>query len=456
VKNNKKYYLRLLIGFVVILVTIWSCKRQSDFGLDILPKDDLISINNVVIKDDVSSFIFIDDSVRTDEPAKSLLGSFNDPVFGTSTIDFAAQFRLQLFPDYGVNPTADSINLYLYYRVIYGDTLTTQKIRVFELESPLDIDADYYQDVNLKSLASNKLLGELDFTPTVSLDTLYSDTLYQLLTIPLDISLAERLIVADSLQMINNDVFLEYFKGLYIETEKVSEEGGVILTLDAASGSDFQGSALVLYYNNDELREISDGDSSFVMPFVITDYSARVNSYSHDYSNTAFEDHLNQDVNNDSLIYVQATGGLKSKILIDDLTSWKDSVNFAINKAELVFQVDTLEFEPTSILEVAPFPFNFAPPQQLLLTIIDENGKEFLPIDYVFNPISYGGYLEIGYVYRFNITQHLQEIIEGSVGNHGFFLTPANKNSEAKRVILKGSTSETGIKLIITYSKFSI
>lgn len=450
-KKNIKYNPQFLIGFLALFIAITSCKDQRDFGIEILPKDDLISIKNVVIKDEISSFTFSDDSVSTDEAAKSLFGSFKDPVFGTTTIDFASQFRLQFFPGYGENPQADSVKLFLYYRIIYGDTLTAQKFRVYELESPLNIDEDYYQDTDLKSLASDFLLGEIEYTPKVSLDTIYLDTIYQLISIPLDISLAEKLISADSTDMINNDVFLEYFRGLYIESEKLTEEGGTILTLEAASSDAFQGSAMVLYYNNEEIRELSGGDSSLTMPFVISDFSARVNSFTHDYSNTPFEDNLNQEVGEDSLIYVQATGGLKSRILIDNLISWQDSVNVAINKAELIFQVDTLLVAP----ENSPYPLNFAPPLQLLLTIVNESGKEFLPIDYYFSPLFYGGYLRPDFTYHFNITQHLQEIIAGNAGNYGFYLTPANKNSEASRVILKGSTSETGVKLLITYSKFT-
>ena len=220
-----------------------------------------------------------------------------------------------------------------------------------------------------------------------------------------------------------------------------------ILSLEAASSDAFQGSALALYYNNKEIRELSvNGDTSIVMPFVISKFSARVNSIEHDYTDTPFVGEINTQTTTDTLIYIQATGGLKSKILIDNLETWKDSVNTAINKAELIFEIDT----------VASDIHNFAPPIQLLFTVIDSTGVEFLPIDYVFNPAFYGGYLWNDYTYRFNITQHLQEIINGSIGNFGFFLTPAYKNNQANRVVIKGSDSEPGIKLIITYSKYTI
>jgi hypothetical protein len=311
------------------------------------------------------------------------------------------------------------------------------------LGDAINADEDYYQDVDLKSLASDNLLGEIEYIPRVRQDSATADTFYQLITIPLDISLADKLVNADSTQMTNNDVFLEFFKGLYIESEKKSDEGGTILTLEAASSDNFQGSALLLYYNNDENKAEAEPDT-LSAAYVISEFSARVNRITHDYSGTPFEANLNSETSQDSLIYVQANGGLQCKIFIEDLSSWRDSVNTAINKAELIFQIDTIA------TEVEKYP----PPSQLLFTVIGEDGGEFLPIDYVFSPDFYGGALNEDFTYRFNLTQHVQQMIEGQAENFGFFLTTARKNSEANRVVLKGSTSEAGIKLVISYSKF--
>jgi len=451
VKKNIKYNYGFLIGLAIIILTITSCEKENNLGIEVLPKEDLITVKSVILKDDISSFTFNEDLIETDEPTRSLLGSLNESTFGVSEINFAAQFRLQFFPDFGGNPVADSVKLILRYRIVYGDTITPQTFRVFELESPLDIDADYTQDVDLKSMASDFLLGEIQYIPQITTDSLETQLYQQIIRIPLDISLAEKIVHADSSQLINNEVFLEFFKGLYIETEKQSNEGCTILSLDALTSDNILGSGLVVYYKNDTLRSIIEEDesvvdSSFFMPILISENSARVNSIIHDYSGTPFEENLNSELVEDSLIYVQATGGLRSRILIDDLTTWKDSINTAINKAELIFQIDT----------IASDIHNFAPPTQLLFTIVDEDGKEFLPIDYVFSPDYYGGGLRSDYTYHFNITQHLQEIINDTSDNYGFFLTPANKNNEARRVVLKGGKSETGIKLVITYSKFSI
>jgi hypothetical protein len=450
--NNKR---RILLAVLVLATLVLTrCKKYDDLGMELLPSTDLITVKNTILKDDISAFTIREDSIRTDRATKSLLGSFNDPVFGNTTIDFATHFRLVAFPDYGENPEADSIFLYLYYRGLYGDTVTTQRIQVFEMEERLYADTTsatggtsaypYYQYVDLKSMASDQPVGELEFVPQIRLDSTETDTFYQVLKVPLDMSLAEKLINADSSQMISNDVFLNFFKGLYVETEKVSGGEGSILTLEAASDDSFQGSALVVYYNNDANRADTTPDT-LSMPYIVTEFSARVNHIEHDYTGTPFFENITSGTTEDSLIYIQTTGGLETKINIDNLTLWKDSANTAINKAELVFQIDTI----ASDLE------NYPAPDQLLFTFIDSTGREYLPKDYSFSPAFYGGALDDDdYTYRFNITQHLQQIIDGELGNHGFRLTTANKNNEAKRVILKGSTSETGIRLIITYSKF--
>ena len=440
-KSNFKN--QFLAFIAVMLIALTGCEEQSSIGVEVLPAGDLITIRNTI--QETRSYTHSEDSIRTDEPRYSLLGSFTDSLFGNTTINVATQFRLFEFPDFRYNAKADSIKLYLYYRLIYGDTITKQKFRVYELASALDPDITYTQDVDLKSMAYDDLIGEYEYTPRIRLDSASQDTFYQLINIPLDISLAEKLINADSLDMVNNDVFLEYFKGLYVETEKVNNQGGTILSLELLRRGNFDGSALALFYHNDSLKSSTGGDSALYTPYIISNFSARVNHIDHDYTQAPFYEKLNTETIQDSLIYVQATGGLKSRILIDELSTWRDSVNTAINKAELIFQIDTIASE------VHKFP----PPLQMLFTIVDSTGVERLPIDYVFNPTFYGGGLRSDYTYHFTITQHLQEIIDGNAKNYGFYLTPAQKNNQANRVVIKGSTSTTGIRLIVTYSKYS-
>jgi hypothetical protein len=445
VKILNNYKNRILLLLAVLAIAFTSCEEYSSIGVEVLPGGDLIAIYNRMIKDDISAYTFTDDSMRTDEASNSLLCSFNDSLFGVTTIDFATQFRLLDYPKYGPKAKPDSLRLYLYYRVFYGDIRTKQKLSVYELESSIDPDKSYYQDVDLKSLAYDKLLGKIEFNPKVKLDSLTKDTFYQLINIPLDMSLGNKLFNASADDLASNDAFLEYFKGLYVESAKINNRGGAILSLEALSSGSFSGSALVLFYHNDSIKTKAGKDSALIMPFIISKYSARVNRFVHDYTKAPFYSNLNKQTNADSLIYVQATGGLKSSIRIDNLTSWQDSTNTAINKAELIFTIDTLASQ------VRKYP----PPTQLLFTVVDSTGVEVLPIDYGFSPTLYGGTLNKNYTYKFLVTQQLQAVIDGKAKNLGFYLTPALKNNQANRVVLKGSKSKVGIKLSVTYSRYN-
>lgn len=455
---NLKHF--IFIFLVAIVFAFQGCNETNELGKELLPTTDILNVKNSLLKDKISTFTHKDGPIRTDEGERSLLGSFNDSIFGNTTADFAAQFRISSFPKFlGTNRVVDSISLYVYYRAIYGDTVTKQRLKVYELKDQLIADTTsskggsndypYYQDVNLKSMAFTKLLGQREFIPKVAIDSVYKDTVYQALKIPLDLSLGTKLLNANASEMVNNDVFLQFFKGLYIESEKISGKGGSIISLDAPSSNNYQ-AVLVLFYSNDSIKAIADTTKkSIAVPYEITSNSARVNRITHDYSGTTFYSKLNTVLNPDSLIYIQTTGGLKSKIFIPELTGWKDSVNIAINKAELVFQIDT----------VASVVKKYQPPTQLLFLYLDETNQQLLPVDYSFSPSFYGGFLnKTNWTYTFNITQHMQKIASKDENvrkpNLGFELTTFNKNSEASRVVLKGSKSKTGVKLVITYTKF--
>lgn len=452
----RKYIHQILLlgaGALMILLGFSSCNEYNDLGIEILPSTDLFNVKNTEVKDSISAYANSESGIVTSEASYNLLGSFNDPVFGSTNANFAAQFRLKSYPDYGTNPVVDSLFLFLYYTGVYGDTLTPLHISVYELESSLDPDQEYTQDVDLKSMASNQKIGELTFMPKIELDTIYGDTIYQTIQIPIDLSLGQKLIDADSTDKVSNDVFLQYFKGLYIECEPVSGGTGSLLTLNASANStiNYSGSALGLYYNNDENMAEEEPDTLF-RAFVITENSARVSSITHDYTGTAFMSDLDKDVKMENNIYIQPTGGLKSQIWIGGLSGWRDSLNVSINKAELVFQVDTIASDID----------NYQPPSNLILTFVDKDGEERLPIDYYFSPSFYDGNLDTtDYTYHFNITQHVQRVInvldpedDNYVGNQGFYLTTGQRADDAKRVVLEGTKRNNGVRFLVTYTEY--
>ncbi|SFE44417.1 DUF4270 domain-containing protein [Sunxiuqinia elliptica] len=445
---------KLAIVFTLLAIGLWNCQEDPNgTGMELLPGSDIKTVGQDVEKESISAYTEKDMLLRTDEPNYNLFGTFNDPLFGKTTSHFATHFRLGGYPDFKDITQVDSLVLYFLYKELYGDTLTMQTLKVYELEESIFLDTTdvtgtgdypYYQDVDLKALANPNPIGELDFYPTFRMDSTETDTLIQELAIRLDDALAQKLANADSLDMINNDVFTEFFKGLYIESQDV-DNGGALLSLNTLSA----GSNLRLYYTYMTDKDTANRDSVI---YRVNKNSARINSFTHDYTNTPFADQLNEHPSEpDSLIYLQTTGGLRTKIDIPTLDNWEDSANIIINKAELIFQVDT----------VASDFRNYKIPLSVVLSAIDgskEEGDEgylYLPHDFTVSPALYGGfYNSEEATYNFNITHHLQKIIdEDEITNDGFYLSTLYQTERARRVVLKGSSSHVGIRLEVTYTK---
>ena len=447
---------RFVIGFVGMVMIFWGCTNDiNDLGKNLLLPGDLVQVRNSSEKN-IKAYTVSDGNQRTDEPEYNLLGTFNDPLFGKSTADFACQFRLSAYPDSlktpSINPVIDSLVLVLLYKEVYGDTLTPQRLKVYELASDLDVDQKYYQDVDLKSMAKGELVGEKNYIPKFKLffDSLATtptpgstkatpkDLKIQEVRIKLDQKLITKLMSADSLTWSDNDKFIKYFKGLYIEAGDISNGGAVMKINTLAPGSN-----MAIHYHTNKT-------DSLTYIYAINESCARVSRFAHDYSKTEFAAHLDKTDVQDSLIYLQTTGGLRTKIFIPDLGTWSDSTNFAINRAELIFALEP-ELSDTT---------KYPPAEQLVLSAIgvDKDGNEikYLPSDFTFSQTYYGGvYNHKDKTYRFNIANHLQEVIDGKKGkeNMGFYLATSQPSSTFRRVVLKGATSKTGIKLEIAYSK---
>ncbi|WP_430974506.1 DUF4270 domain-containing protein [Sunxiuqinia rutila] len=454
-KRKLKKLSRLALVCSLASLALWSCKEDpNSTGLELLPGSDLKEVDFAVDSTTIAAYTENDELLRTDEPNYNIFGTFNDPVFGKTTANLAVQLRLPGYPGFDETTQADSLVLYLLYKDFYGDTTTLQSLKVYELEEDVYLDTTdvtgsgdypYYQDVDLKALASANVIGELDFYPVFRMDSTETDTLVQELAIKLDQSLAERLVKADSLDMVNNDVFLDFFKGLYIESQDVSE-GGALLSLYTLAG----GSNLTLHYT--QVIDTVETDS-LSFSYRINTNSARISSFTHDYSTTVFADQLVEHPETpDSLIYLQTLGGLRSKVDIPSLDTWKDSTDFIINKASIVFQVDT----------VASDYNNYQVPSALVLRAIDgektegEDGYLYLPSDFAVSSALYGGRFNAeDATYTFNITHHLQDIIDGEVTNYGFYLSTLFRNERTRRVVLKGSSSHVGIRLEVTYTKLN-
>jgi hypothetical protein len=431
-KNRYFEAFALVWAFIIMSLLVAGCKKGDEsLGKNLIPGSSAVYSRSYSESGTIKSFTFTDDKIRVDRPVFNYIGSFNDPLFGRTDGAFAAQYRLASNPNYDATATLDSLILRLTYKRIYGDTATVQSLKVYELTRDLEYDAKYMSSFNLRSLAAATPLGSVSFVPKFKTDSAKTDTTTQYVRFKLDPALGNRLLKLDSLHMISNEVFLQNFKGLYVEAAPTGRKG-TLIGLTAA------GSGIGLYYHT------AKKDSLFYS-YNVTSNSANVSAFSHDYQKSAFSAHLNQEITQDTLVYLQPTGGTKIKINIPSLNKWKDSTMYVVSKASLTFFVDTLVSDPR----------RYMMPSSVFLKYIDNTGAETFPKDSQLSSSYYGGSYDVTTAsYSFNITRHLEQILKGEIANTSFYLVNVDRNGSPYRVVLKGGNSSRPIQLNIKYTRY--
>lgn len=140
-----------LFAIVGILFILTSCDDDTaTLGVDMMPTADLITKNYETYGITTESYP-VGDSVLA-RTSMSYFGRFTDPETGTTIkSDFLAQFHCDenfSLPDSIENDSCLSFELKLYINNFVGDSLTSFKLSVYELNKQLDPNADYYTNIN--------------------------------------------------------------------------------------------------------------------------------------------------------------------------------------------------------------------------------------------------------------------------------------------------------------------
>ncbi len=201
--------LRPFIPLLIACVCFAACDdNTSTLGMDMMPSSDLMT-KTYKTYDVNSSSYEVGDSVLA-RTSMSYIGRFTDPVTGTSIkSDFLSQYYCldgQMFPDSIIGDSVLSVNAHLYFTTFIGDSLTNMEIEVYELDSLLDANADYYTNIDPTKFINKdaKPIGKKWFTAsdrTITDSLRYaikgtsSDSLRQV-TISLDRSIGQKILEA--------------------------------------------------------------------------------------------------------------------------------------------------------------------------------------------------------------------------------------------------------------------
>lgn len=399
---------------------IFSCNKEPErIGIGLQPEDDKLE---VFVSDTSSIYAYsiLVDSIRTDETSVSMLGSYFDQVFGSSTASIYTQIRLSTTSiDFGENPVLDSIILsFEYTGNYYGDTSYTQNFRVIRISDndSISVDSLYYSNQHLE-LAEELASVYIQPSPT---DSLIVDTLkYKAqLRIPLSEEFGESILNAGD-ALTSNDNFMRFLRGVYVTSEQI-HWGGAIMYFDLVSVN----SRMTIYYSNDE-------ENSLSYPFTISAGNARFMNFEHynyDNAGTAFKAQvLNGDTAlGDHMLFIQSMAGVKVRFKFPHIKDWVVNNKIAINEARLVIN----DFYPG---------IDFTAPGEL--TILKSNGDgtaAFIP-DQFEGADYYGGQYDAEKgQYYFRISRYLQFLLDDEGKDYGLELVVSGGSLMPNRAVLIG------------------
>ncbi len=415
--------------FAVGLLFLGACTEElnDDFFLskDI---DSLSALKTDTIS--VQLFPYTVDSVLSSNVPSSLVGVYNDPVFGTTTTSFATQFLpMYIETIEGEILFLDSVVLSLYYDSLpgsaYGKILTSQQINVYELEKAIYSDSSYYSNMDINELHSGKLLGSTSYTPDNGNDTL--------LSLHLNNELGQRLI--DNLDLLSSSVtFRDLFKGIVVTPDASVSDAAVVRFLTTSPYSSLK----VWYHTTTE--------DSLNLHFAIST-SPKINLFGHDYSTTSFYNNLNRDdlpqLENS---YLQGAAGLSTRIKFPYLQEFTQDGLIGILKAELVVKAEDYTIAGED---------NFPIIDNLKMLAKNTEGEFYYLEDFLTSSTYLTSPFDaINREYRFNISYYVEGLLNDRNPDYELFLLPNSSNTEVNRsVIGSGVHPSQKVQLVLTYTK---
>jgi hypothetical protein len=426
-----------LILFTLAALIFVSCEENPTIiGTSMLPSSDFVVTKSIDTLSARSYTVYVD-SIRSDNPTSSNVGTLYDPYFGTTTTGFVTQIRLgSTWEDVPV--TVDSVKLFLHLLNVKGDPQNSPRLKLLEISEQIYTDKEYYSSREVP-LTGVELAN-------VELPKLNADTINDI-TLNLPASMGQY-IIRDPSMLFHSNIkpdFRSYFKGIYFQMSSGADP--LLISLSVAPP------ASMGYYNNTMVLYMHDTSTGAVKNFFLVldamNQNAAYNKLGHDFS-TAEQGKKIQHINDgyrDTLSYIQSLNGVFTKITLPGLEAIKKNPSYdkiAVNKARLTVPIH-LDDDMYTLLTA---------PEQLLLRFKTASGVRYLVPDYSVSPDFFDGTLNTKEkVYNFNLAAFVQAYLDDTTGE----ILPElemYQNSGTKNVILKANDSKSPVKFAFTYTRF--
>ena len=448
--NVKTLLLISLFGFFVLA----SCTDEPDLiGLTKLRSEKLgVGFDTTIA---INAYSEIDSFLRTDNYSACLLGTFNDPTFGTTSASIYTQVRLStLSPDFSV-ASFDSLVLYLPYSGSYQvDTKHTKSspltIKVYEVAQKMSIDSMYYSDRFLSDKGIE--LANFTFTPNPKDSVTINGVKYPpMLQIKLSSTLGNALLTSNSTDLADNDKFTDFFKGLFIKAMPLGnqENIGSILYFNLLSSY----ANMSLYYKKNQNDTVSTKFN-----FAINDKCAKYTNFNHygyigSGGTLAAKDTLKKQIGafgylkdttlGQKKLYLQSMGGVKVNFKFPYLRDLIKNQKIVINEAVLVIKNDDVDDK------------NVPPSLLTILKKLADGKTAFLPDIYEGSEFFGGSYNSTTKEYRMRITRYFQEMLNTpTTPDYGLVMLIDSRRTTANRFVFKGTDKGLtgGMKLELKYT----
>lgn len=495
-----RYYTRDLLTLLISLFILSSCKNPSGIGLDQNPGDsfygalnDTLTLHTVTVRDDSARSINQPGNSNTNITSIQInqlpLGYVKDDVLGETQANVAFAVDRPASGDIRLpeNAQIDSAILVVKYgNSFVGDTLSSRFfVEVKQLDETYNSNTVYYgtKEWNVKNeIIGSAQIGRFNLKDSISITMRGSDGKDSIakvgpqLRIKLNNAVVGSLLAhsLDSGTVNTSAGFREHIKGFYLTTNKASQQGvGGISTLALANSDGTTPNGIQISYRvtNSE-GETDTLTKSFPIPVPSSQSTSAATSFMAASVNNTFsaavQSQLANQAVNQTTVYAQAMGGLRTKVTFPYLNQLKEK-KIAINKAELVVYVD--EENLGSIGTPAPrltlYRRDVAGRNQPIPDG-DSRPRPDLRSQYsIAGPLALGGYYDTEQKrYVFNMTSFVQDVILGKIQNSEIYLSPANSSSPAipfwsdittpTRTVLKGFNKEDAEQKIEGRTKLNL
>ena len=384
-------------------------------GVDVQPSGDALngSYNTTTpvyaYTEKYDSFAIINDRYK-------YLGFNNDPYFGTNDVGLYVvpnisngETQLSFGDDAQLTSSEIILTVYNLGSSFSGDSAANVNYSVFPVVRDIDPTVVYYSD-NDHFHSTHALLGSFTGRYTNFLGRL-------VLRIPINPDYA-RAILNNPQYLVDNTTFQSTYKGFYIKCGITSGQG-IVTQFDLEDDV----SGFYLYYQNGN-PSATKNDKSYKFLFGGAN-PIRFNTMKQDFqtANTLLQQQvLNHDTTKgDNNLFLKGMGVTKARVYIPNIKSYSDSFVVAVNRAEVVFNLD-----PSVSLT------GYNPPPKMVLLPTDSVGREIYALDEmnVTDAARYDGTYDVDNKrYVFNIARHVQAILLGKRKNCGFVLAVANADN---------------------------